>query len=210
MSEPTETSPEPENTTEPETTEPETTPESTEPPETSTEPTAPTASGATFTLQQFPEKLAVIKLPAGAEIPAWAESASLFSITATATETSLICAGRDVPAKVPAYKGLTAFAVQGPLDPALIGVLSSLLAPLAEAEIPVFALSTFDTDWILVPAPKAEQATEAWRRRGHTVSVAVPVSPPKKTQPKSSRAEKSEARKQGPSSAPSGKKKPKK
>ncbi|GAB2855772.1 ACT domain-containing protein [Nocardioides pacificus] len=200
MSEPTETSPE--------------SAENFESPEGSEEIEAPEAeapTGPTFTLQQFPEKLAVIKLPAGAEIPTWAESASLFSITATATETSLICAGRDVPAKVPAYKGLTAFAVQGPLDPELIGVLSSLLAPLAEAEIPVFALSTFDTDWILVPAPKAEQATEAWRRRGHTVAVAVPVVPPKKTQSKSSRAEKSEARKKGPSSeASTGKKKPKK
>jgi hypothetical protein len=137
--------------------------------------------GPTFTLQQFPEKLAVVKLPPGAEIPSWAESSSLFSITATATETSLVCAGRNVPTKVVAQKGLTAFAVQGPLDFELVGVLAALLVPLAEAEISVFTISTYDTDWILVSVKDAEKAAEAWRRRGHTVALAVPVKPPRKS-----------------------------
>lgn len=138
-------------------------------------------TGATYTLQQFPEKLAVVRLPPGAEVPSWAESSSLFSITATATETSLVCAGRSVPTKVVAHRGLTAFAVQGTLDPTLTGVLVSLLAPLAEAEIGVFTLSTHDTNWILVPATKADEAAEAWRRQGHTVAPAVPVTPPRKS-----------------------------
>ncbi len=133
-----------------------------------------------YTLQQFPEKMAVVRLPPGAEVPPWAESASLLSITATATETSVVCAGRDVPTKVVAQKGLTAFAVQGPLDFALVGVLASLLTPLAEAGISVFTISTYDTDWILVPMRDAEKATEAWRRHGHTVAVAVPVKPTRK------------------------------
>lgn len=133
----------------------------------------------TYTLQEFPEKLAVVRLPPGSEIPAWAESSSLFSITATATETSLVCAGRNVPTKQVAQKGLTAFAVQGPLDLALVGVLAGLLVPLAEVGVPVFTISTYDTDWILVPIADAERAAEAWRRRGHTVVVAVPVTPSK-------------------------------
>jgi hypothetical protein len=138
--------------------------------------------GPTYELQQFPEKLAVVKLPPGAEIPEWAESSSLFSITATATETSLVCAGRNVPTKQVAQKGMTAFAVMGQLDFALTGVLASLLVPLAEAEISVFTISTYDTDWILVPVAKAEDAAEAWRRRGHTVNLAVPVTkPPRKS-----------------------------
>ncbi|HTW15298.1 MAG TPA: ACT domain-containing protein [Nocardioides sp.] len=138
----------------------------------------------TYTLQEFPEKLAVVRLPPGSEIPAWAESSSLFSITATATETSLVCAGRNVPTKQVAQKGLTAFAVQGPLDLALVGVLAGLLVPLAEAAVPVFTISTYDTDWILVPNTDAERAAEAWRRRGHTVVAAVPVTPSKQTKKK--------------------------
>ena len=135
----------------------------------------------TFTISQFPEKLAIVRMSPGAEVPSWAESSSLFSITATATETSVICASRSVPAKTPAIKPLTAFMVHGPLDPELTGVLAGLLVPLAEAEIPVFPLSTFDTDWILVKVSDAERAAEEWRRRGHTVAAAVPVTPPRKS-----------------------------
>lgn len=139
------------------------------------------ADGPTsYALHQFPETLAVVKLPPGAEIPEWAESSSLFSITATATETSLVCAGRSVPTKVVAQKGMTAFAVQGPLDLALVGVLAALLVPLAEAGVSVFTISTYDTDWILVPLKDAERAADAWRQRGHTVDLAVPATSPRK------------------------------
>lgn len=137
-----------------------------------------------FMLQQFPEKLAVVRLPPGAEVPEWAESSSLFSITATATETSVVCATRSVPTKVVSQKPFTAFAVQGPLDFEEYGVLAALLTPLAEAKVSVFTISTFDTDWILIPMGKVEAATEAWRRHGHTVAVAVPVIPSRKNKKK--------------------------
>jgi len=132
-----------------------------------------------FTLHQYPEKLVVASLPAGSEVPDWAESASIFAIVATATETTVLCAGRSVPKKVKQHGPLTAFAVAGELDFALTGVLHGLLEPLAEAEISIFSISTYPTDWILVPTEKADEAAEAWRRRGHTVSVA-PVVPPGK------------------------------
>jgi uncharacterized protein len=139
-----------------------------------------TDDATTYSIQQFPEKLAVVKLPPGAEIPAWAESSSLFSITATATETSVVCAGRSIPTKVTGVKGLTGFALQGELDPTRAGVLVELLAPLAEEEISVFTISTHDTNWILVPVTEGDRAAEAWRRRGHTVAAAVPVQPARK------------------------------
>jgi hypothetical protein len=130
-----------------------------------------------FTLEQFPEKLAVVRLGPGAEVPGWAESSSLFSITATARETSVVCAMRSVPKKAKQAGPFIAFAVQGPLDFALTGVLSTLLLPLAAAEISVFTLSTFDTDWVLVPVNDAERAAEEWRRSGHEVVIATPVRP---------------------------------
>ena len=68
-----------------------------------------------FILQQFPEKLAVVRLAPGAEIPQWAESSSLFSITATATETSLVCATRSVPTSE--------------LEPSTVSVTPSTVAP---------------------------------------------------------------------------------
>ncbi|MCW2759245.1 MAG: hypothetical protein JWO46_2991 [Nocardioidaceae bacterium] len=130
---------------------------------------------STFTLAQFPETIAVVRLAPGAEIPAWAEASALLSITATATETSLVCANRSVPKKAQKAGPFTAFAVAGPLDFSLTGVLAALLVPMAEAEISVFTISTFDTDWVLVPVAKAEDAAEEWRRRGHTVAPAVPA-----------------------------------
>jgi hypothetical protein len=132
-------------------------------------------ASATYTLQQFPETIAVVRLAPGAEVPAWAESSSLFSITATATETSLVCANRSVPTKAQKAGPFTAFAVEGPLDFALTGVLSALLAPLAEAKVSVFTISTFDTDWILVPVGDAGKAAQAWQHGGHTVAPAVPT-----------------------------------
>jgi hypothetical protein len=132
-----------------------------------------------YTLHRYPEKLVVAGLPAGAEVPAWAESASLFAVIATAAETSIVCAGRSVPKKVRHEGPFTAFAVEGPLDLALTGVLHTLLGPLADAGISVFTVSTYLTDWILVPTGKADSAAEEWRRRGHTVSVA-PVAAPRK------------------------------
>ena len=139
-----------------------------------------TGAGTTYTLHRYPEKLIVAGLPAGAEVPAWAESASLFSISATATETTIVCAGRSVPKKVKQEGPFTAFAVEGPIDFAQTGVLHALLGPLVEVEISVFTLSTYPTDWILVPTGAADTAQEEWRRRGHTV-IPAPVAAPGKS-----------------------------
>ncbi|HEU4515048.1 MAG TPA: ACT domain-containing protein [Nocardioidaceae bacterium] len=124
------------------------------------------------TLLQHDEPLAVVRLGAGSDIPAWAASGTLLSVTATAAETSIVTAHRVVPKKMRQEGPFTAFSVEGQLDLALTGVLHELLAPLAEAEVPVFTISTFDTDWILVPASAAAAAADAWRRSGHTVRPA--------------------------------------
>lgn len=126
-------------------------------------------------LFRYPETLAVVRLGPGTEVPPWAESSSVFSVTATATETSIVCASRSVPTKSRHKRPYTAFCVEGPLDLAEAGILAGLLAPLAEDGIPVFTLSTFDTDWILVPAGDADRAEEAWRRSGHDTAPATPA-----------------------------------
>lgn len=129
-----------------------------------------------FNLARYPETLAVVRLAPGAEVPGWAESSSVFSITATATETSLVCAGRSVPRKARHQKPFTAFCVTDELGFDQVGVLVALLTPLADEGIAIMTLSTYDTDWILVPTADADRAEEAWRRSGHSVAPAVPVS----------------------------------
>ncbi|MFS3129208.1 ACT domain-containing protein [Nocardioides sp. Bht2] len=132
------------------------------------------------TLSQYPEKLAIVRFGPGAEIPAWAESASLFGIIATAKETAVICATRSVPNKVVSLKPLTGFLIEGQRDVDDATTLVDLLNPLAEAGIPARVVTTYSNEWLLVPQSKAEAAVEEWRRRGHTVAPAVPVTPSRK------------------------------
>lgn len=126
----------------------------------------------TWTLIVHPGRLAVCRLPVGAAVPDWvsATDGPIASLTRTAAETSIVCAADDVPEHITHEGPFTALAVAGPLDFALTGVLSELLTPLAEAGMSVFTISTFDTDWILVPADRTGAAIEALRRRGHIVT----------------------------------------
>lgn len=157
----------------------------------SNEPTEPTettdvpeAGGARLELARFPETLAVVRLAAGSDLPEWAESSSVFAIVANATHTTLVCAGRSVPRKVPQRKPFTAFVVEARHEgsesttervPGDLTALLALLGPLAEAGLEAVPVATFDADWVLVPAAQADRAEEAWRRSGHSVAPAVPV-----------------------------------
>lgn len=129
--------------------------------------TGPTA--VPHRLRQHAEDLAVVRLGPGADLPEWARGGTLVSVTATAAETSVVCAHAGVPRKARPQGPFRAFEVEGPLDFALTGVLAGLLEPLAQAGISVFTLSTYDTDWLLVPAERAADAAGAWRSRGHAV-----------------------------------------
>jgi uncharacterized protein len=124
-----------------------------------------------YTLTRHPDALAVVRLGRGAKVPTWASASTLFSVTATNDETSVVCHASTVPTKARKQGPFVAFEVAGPLDFGLSGVLHSLLGPLAEAEISVFTISTFDTDWILVHAGKADDAVDAWTAAGHTVEL---------------------------------------
>lgn len=129
----------------------------------------------THTLVRHPDALAVVRLGPGSEIPTWATSSTLFSVTATATETSLVCHASSVPTKARREGPFVAYEVAGPLDFGLTGVLVGLLTPVAAAGISVFTISTFDTDWILVRADAADRADEAWKAAGHTIETKEPA-----------------------------------
>ncbi len=128
-----------------------------------------------YTLEQYPEQVAIVRLGPGSPIPGWAESSSIFSVVATAAETTVVCAARDVPKKVPHERSFTAFAVAGSMAWPRTGDLLALLAPVAEAGIEALPVTTFETLWFLVRKPQADEAAEQWRRRGHTVTPADPA-----------------------------------
>ncbi len=124
-------------------------------------------------LHEHPGAVSVLRLPADAPEPTWARGVPLVSVTRSADELSVVCPTRSVPEQLPgAVQGpYAAFEVAGPTDSALTGVLAGLLRPLADGGISVFALSTFATDWVLVPTGSTAPACAAWRAAGHAVEV---------------------------------------
>jgi hypothetical protein len=113
---------------------------------------------------------AICRLEPEATIPDWANAGGFISITRTSDELSLVCLEANVPVDVKADRGWRCFKVEGPLDLSLTGVLASLANPLAEARINIFAISTFDTDYLLVKENKLTQAAEVLIRAGHRLA----------------------------------------
>jgi len=115
------------------------------------------------------DEFAVCRLSAEDAIPAWAHHPGFCAITRTAEELSVVCPAKAVPAQVRAERDWRILKVAGPLDFALTGILVSLATPLADAGISVFAVSTFDKDYLLVRSGAFEQAIAVLSNAGHTV-----------------------------------------
>lgn len=118
-----------------------------------------------------PGTYAVCRMPASAAVPAWAAKAFV-SITRTTDELSIVCEERRLPEDVfgiefQVERGWVLLKLHGPFPLDAIGVLSSVAKPLAEAAISLFALSTFDTDYVLVKRIHAKQAIAALTLAGH-------------------------------------------
>ena len=124
---------------------------------------------AHLTLTLLPDTFAICRLDAGAPISAWATTGSFFSITRTAEELSVVCLQSLVPDGFQCERDWRCFKLAGPIPFTTVGVLASLVQPLAEAGISVFAVSTFDTDYLLLKAADLPRAIEALRQKGHSV-----------------------------------------
>jgi len=112
-------------------------------------------------------QLAVFRLPGDAAVPEWAMQGAFSSITRTPHELSIVTSIAAVPADAQRTSGpWTAFMVHGPLDFALTGILSRIATALARAGVSIFAISTYDTDYVLVPSEDAERARSALTSSG--------------------------------------------
>ena len=127
-------------------------------------------------LRLLPEHLAVCRLSADAAPPAWAATGIFRSLTWTHDELSIVCDCEAVPEDVTAERDWRALKVEGPLDFGLTGVLMQVAEPLALAEISIFAVSTFDTDYVLVKEALLEAAVRVLTDAGHVVRWPAPVS----------------------------------
>jgi len=116
-------------------------------------------------IEWLDERYAICRLDATAPLPEWASTphGDLWSVTRTSEEWSIIVREDNVPHDARAERGFVACRVAGTLEFGLTGILARLTDRLASASIPVFALSTFDTDYLLVREADRQRAAEALR-----------------------------------------------
>ena len=122
-------------------------------------------------LELLADTLAVCRLAADAPVPTWAVAPGRFvTISRTADELSVTAPQASVPLDIHCEREYRALRVKGPLPLNLIGILASIAEPLAEAGLSIFAISTFDTDYVLVKARDLEAAVTTLEHAGHQVS----------------------------------------
>ena len=126
--------------------------------------------GPSLTLSLLEDRFAVVRLPPEGEIPGWALGVfGLSAVVRTPEELSIVLPDSQIPEDPERSDGWVCLRVEGPLDLAEVGILASLTGPLAEASVSVFVLSTYDTDYLLVPADRLSTARSALESVGHRV-----------------------------------------
>ena len=122
-----------------------------------------------MTFDMLPGRLAVCRLDPQDDLEAWMGRGAFTSLTRTAHELSVVCDEAAVPESVVLEGGWRALALRGPIPFEMTGVLASVLEPLGAAGISIFAISTYDTDVVMVKARALEGAVRALEDAGHTV-----------------------------------------
>ena len=122
-------------------------------------------------LELLPDTLAICRLSADAAVPKWAaERSGFLTVSRTADELSIMTVQRAVPAGERCERDYQAVRVRGPLSPNLVGILLSILKPLAESGISILAISTYDTDYVFVKTPHLPTTLDALRKAGHQIT----------------------------------------
>ena len=130
------------------------------------------ATDRKLALSVLPKTFVICKLPADAPVPAWATQGKFFSITHTSEELSVVAEADVVPENLREDMNWRAMKAHGPFAFSEVGVLAALVAPLTEAGISVFTISTFDTDYLFTGESQLQAAAAALRKAGHTVNEA--------------------------------------
>jgi uncharacterized protein len=117
--------------------------------------------------RRLPDTYAIVHLASDAAVPSWAAKGDFTSITRTADELSLVCPTVNVPKDVDPGLRWICFKLEGPFPFSQTGVLLSFIEPLSAIGIPIFGISTYDTDYVLVQEGSQEAALDALLETGH-------------------------------------------
>jgi len=122
-----------------------------------------------LTLFLLPETFAICHFVPGTPLPNWVQTNAFFSLTSTSEEVSLVCLLESLPSDVDADRDWRCFKLLGPIPFSLTGILNAITAPLAQANLGIFTISTYDTDYVLVKQEVLPQALSALTDAGHTI-----------------------------------------
>jgi uncharacterized protein len=110
---------------------------------------------------------AIVRLSPDAPIPQWATKGEFTSITRIPDELSIVCPTENLPPDAHSPHRWICLKLEGPFPFELTGVLLSFIQPLSSNGIPIFAISTFDTDYVLIQEEFAGHALDILRQAGH-------------------------------------------
>ena len=116
-----------------------------------------------------PGVFAICKLSAASPIPDWALKGPFVSVTRTVEELSIVCLADNLPRDINSESHWTCFKIQGPFAFTQTGILAAFINPLAANAIPIFAISTFDTDYVLIKEEYAGFALQTLQQAGHQI-----------------------------------------
>lgn len=119
----------------------------------------------------MPERYSICRLETGESIPQWINREGFFSITHTTDELSIICQETIVPLYTQSQSGWRILKFEGVFDFSQIGVLASVAQPLAEAGVSLLAISTYETDYILVQEEQLERTLQFLKEAGHSIQI---------------------------------------
>ena len=122
-------------------------------------------------IRTLPDSYAVVRLHPGAELPEWVDQGPFRCVTRTDNEVSVVCRDHDVPDGESVDRGWTVLEVMGPLDFSLSGMVASLVVPLAQADLPIFVISTFESDYVLVRSADLSRVVDALEDAGHVFAA---------------------------------------
>jgi len=116
---------------------------------------------------RLPGFYAIVRLAHDAAIPEWATQGEFTSVTRTAEELSIVCPAENLPADLSSPHRWICLKLEGPFAFSETGVLVSFIEPLSDSGVPIFAISTYDTDYVLIQEESGETALDVLRKAGH-------------------------------------------
>jgi len=108
-----------------------------------------------------------VRLEPDAPIPDWATQGEFTSISRSADELSIVCAETNIPTSIRDPQRWICLKLEGPFPFSLTGILLSFIQPLSDNAIPIFAVSTYDTDYVLIQEEFSEKALSILQQAGH-------------------------------------------